>query len=371
MTKKNLTIITILLSSISVTGYGYSGPWHTDISPDSPRTIQDEARSEQLLTEWEFRRDHNTAASDGWETVSIPHDWAIFGPFDRNNDLQEVAIIQNGEEVATVKTGRSGGLPYMGKGCYRRSVEISGEALADSCRYILLFDGAMSEARISVNGREVCFWPYGYNSFHCDITDAVHPGENRIDVLLENRPQSSRWYPGAGLYRKVRLLCVPAVHIPVWGTYITTPYVGKDYACVNVKTEVKGLDPGTPVTVRTILRNAEGAAVASSTDTGPVLEGMPFEQQLTVNDPDLWSPESPALYTAHTEILTGGSIETDWSGRHRISVMDGTGLQDSVTTTFGIRSIEIRPGKGFFLNGERRKFKGVCLHHDNAQGYGL
>ena len=364
MTNKKLAIITILLSSLPAAGQGYGGSGLRNIPADDSRTLQDGVRSERLLTEWEFRRDHNTDAADGWEKVAIPHDWAIYGPFDRNNDLQEVAVIQNGEEVPTVKTGRSGGLPYMGKGCYRRSVEISGEALADSCRYILLFDGAMSEARVLVNGNEVCFWPYGYNSFHCDITDAVHPGKNRVDVLLENRPQSSRWYPGAGLYRKVRLLQVPAVHIPVWGTYITTPYVGKDYACVSVKTEVEGLKPGSTVTVRTTLRNADGTAVATSTDTGPVLEGMPFEQQLTVDNPDLWSPESPALYTAHTEILTGGRIETDWSGRHRITVTDGTYLQDSITTVFGIRSIKIRPGKGFFLNGECRKFKGVCLHHD-------
>ena len=364
MTNKKLATIAALLSFLPLSGQGYSGAYGTDTPSPERGTGSTGTRTEQLLTEWEFRRDHNTDAADGWEKVAIPHDWAIYGPFDRSNDIQEVAVVQNGESVPTVKTGRSGGLPYMGKGCYRRNLDISAEALADSCRYILLFDGAMSEARVLVNGREVCFWPYGYNSFHCDITDAVHPGENSLAVLLENRPQSSRWYPGAGLYRKVRMLCVPAVHISVWGTYITTPDIREDYACVSVKSEVSGVKPGDAVTVRTVLRDASGREVASSTDTRPAAEGLPFEQLLTVESPSLWSPESPSLYTAYTEILTGGSIETDWSGRHRITVTDGTDLQDSLTTTFGIRSIEIRPGKGFYLNGEYRKFKGVCLHHD-------
>lgn len=364
MTKKKLATILSLLSFLSFAGQGYGSPGDTDIPQGKATGLRHNVRSELLLTEWEFRRGHDIAATDGWEKVTVPHDWAIYGPFDRSNDLQEVAVIQNNEEVPTVKTGRSGGLPYMGKGCYRRTVEISGDALSDSCRYILLFDGAMSEARILVNGREMCFWPYGYNSFHCDITDAVHSGSNRIDVLLENRPQSSRWYPGAGLYRKVRLLCVPTVHVPVWGTRITTPHVGKDYACVNVETEIAGLEPGDIVTVRTVLKDASGRAVASSTDTRPLAEGLAFGQTFNVDSPELWSPESPALYTAHTEILIGGSIETDWSGRHRITVTDGTELRDSISTRFGIRSIEIRPGKGFFLNGECRKFKGACLHHD-------
>lgn len=319
-------------------------------------------RSEELLTEWEFLNCGN--AGDGWRKVSIPHDWAIYGPFDRDNDIQTVAVVQNGEETASVKTGRTGGLPYVGKGCYRRTLWIPEKGLADSCRYILVFDGAMSEARVAVNGNEVCYWPYGYNSFFCDVTEAVAPGENSLTVTLENRPQSSRWYPGAGLYRKVRLLTLPAVHVPLWGTYITTPYAGKDYACVKVRTDVEGLSAGDVITLRTTIYDGSGKKVASSVDTREKVEGLPFEQQLTVNAPHLWSPETPSLYTAHTEILSGGRIDTDWSGRHSISVTDGTVPVDSVTTRFGIRSIELRPGKGFFLNGEMRKFKGVCLHHD-------
>ena len=111
-------------------------------------------RSETLLKEWEFRKGHDIEAIDGWEKVTVPHDWAIYGPFDKANDLQTVAVVQNGEDIATEKTGRTGGLPYMGIGAYRRILEIS-EAELDGRRHILMFDGAMSEAQVIVNGAKV------------------------------------------------------------------------------------------------------------------------------------------------------------------------------------------------------------------------
>ena len=320
-------------------------------------------RTETLLKEWEFRKGHDIEATDGWEAVSVPHDWAIFGPFDKANDLQTVAVVQNGEDVATEKTGRTGGLPYMGKGAYRRTLEISPEDL-DGRRHILYFDGAMSEAQVFVNGEKVCFWPYGYNSFHCDVTEQLKAGSNDLTVLLENRPQSSRWYPGAGLYRKVRHITLPEIHVPVWGSYVTTPYVGKDYASVRIKTKVNGVADDTPVTLRTRIIDAEGNVVAERTDTRPIHDGE-FEQNINVACPSLWSPESPALYHAETEVYTGGSVDTAWEmERPEISIKHGSVLQDKVSTRFGFRTIEIRPDKGFFLNGEARKFRGVCLHHD-------
>ncbi|MBQ5903845.1 MAG: beta-galactosidase, partial [Alistipes sp.] len=300
-------------------------------------------RTEQLLKEWEFRRDHTVEATEGWKQVRIPHDWAIYGPFSREYDLQTVAVVQNGETVATEKTGRTGGLPYMGKGAYRKSLTIE---KADDARYILLFDGAMSEAQVFVNDQKVGFWPYGYNSFWCDATDAVVKGENRLHVLLENKPQSSRWYPGAGLYRKVRLVVVPKIHVPVWGTQITTPYVGEEYASVTIKTELVGVPEKSPVTLRTLIRNAEGGVVAEKCDTRNLYYGMPFEQHLTIPEPKLWSPETPNLYTAETTVIYDGKPV------------------DCYTTRFGVRTIELRADKGFFLNGQLRKFKGVCLHHD-------
>lgn len=320
-------------------------------------------RSETLLKEWEFRKGHDIENPQGWEKVTIPHDWAIYGPFDRSYDLQTVAVVQNGEKTATDKTGRTGGLPYMGKGTYRRSLEVKSEEL-DGRRHILLFDGAMSEAQVFVNGEKICFWPYGYNSFHCDMTEFLKDGENDIVVLLENREMSSRWYPGAGLYRKVRYITLPKVHVPVWGTYITTPYVGEEYACVSVKTKIEGIEDGTAVTLRTRICDAEGNNVAECTDTRLIHNGE-IEQTLTVDDPELWSPENPALYSAETEVFTGGSVITDWNmDRPAVSIHDGSEKQDEVKTRFGFRTIEILPDKGFFLNGKSRKFRGVCLHHD-------
>ena len=320
-------------------------------------------RTETILKDWEFRKGHETRAAEGWEKVSVPHDWAIYGPFDKANDLQTVAVVQNGEDVATEKTGRTGGLPYMGKGTYRRTLEIKADEL-DGRRHILYFDGAMSEAQVFVNEEKVCFWPYGYNSFWCDVTDFVKAGGNEIAVLLENRPQSSRWYPGAGLYRKVRHITLPEVHVPVWGTYVTTPYVGKDHAVVRVRTKVEGVAEGEVVTLTTRIVDAEGKTVAERTDTRQIHKGE-AEQNIRVNAPRLWSPEEPVLYSAETEVYTGGSVDTAWEmERPEISIRHGKDLRDKVSTRFGFRTIEVRPDEGFLLNGQVRKFRGVCLHHD-------
>ena len=323
-------------------------------------------RTETLLKEWEFRHGHDIDAVEGWEKVSVPHDWAIYGPFDRSNDLQTVAVVQNRETVATEKTGRTGGLPYMGKGAYRRTLEIAPGTL-DGRRHILFFDGAMSEAQVFVNGEKVCFWPYGYNSFWCDVTSVLKEGENGLSVLLENRPQSSRWYPGAGLYRKVRHITLPEIHVPVWGTYVTVPYVCGEYAVVSVRTKIEGLGSEDVVTLRTRIVDPEGQVVAEQTDTRKILSGV-VEQIIDVPSPKLWSPESPLLYHAETQVCTGGRIYTDWGTGHyktyKTLKEDGAVVQDAVTTRFGIRTVELRPGKGFFLNGQFRKFRGVCLHHD-------
>ena len=308
-----------------------------------------------FLRDWTF---------NGVQQVRIPHDWAISGPFDRANDLQTVAVVQNGETEATEKTGRSGGLPWMGKGWYECSVDLSGTA---GRRWFLLFDGAMSEAKVRVNGKFVGEWPYGYNSFCLDVSDAVADGTNSIRVDLENREQSSRWYPGAGLYRKVRLISKPAVHIPVWGTYITTPSVSGESAVVTVRTRIDGLKEGEMVTLETRILNADGIEVAGRTDTRKLYSDKTVNQHFTINTPQLWSPSSPYLYKACVKVYTGGALHTDWNiakWRNRITVTRGNDFCDEALTRFGIRSIEFRPEQGFFLNGERTMFKGVCLHHD-------
>lgn len=306
-------------------------------------------RSEYLLEKgWKFTKGEVSDAEapsfndTKWETVTIPHDWAIFGPFDKNNDLQNVAVTQNFETQASLKTGRTGGLPYVGTGWYRTTFHST-----PGKQTTLIFDGAMSEARVFVNGKEACFWPYGYNSFYCDVTGLVNEdGKNNVlAVRLENRPQSSRWYPGAGLYRNVHVVTTEKIHVPVWGTQITTPFVKDEYASVCLHTTILNAEK-TELTVTTDIVDADGQVVSSKTNKGYINHDQPFTQNFIVEQPKLWSPETPVLYKAVSKIYAGDT------------------LLDTYTTRFGIRTIEYVPDKGFYLNGKRRKFQGVCNHHD-------
>lgn len=306
-------------------------------------------RSEYLLEKgWKFTKGEVSNAempafNDAkWETVDIPHDWAIFGPFDKNNDLQNVAVTQNLETQASLKTGRTGGLPYVGIGWYRTTFHST-----PGKQTTLIFDGAMSEARVFVNGKEACFWPYGYNSFYCDVTSLVNEDgkNNTLAVRLKNRPQSSRWYPGAGLYRNVHVVTTEKIHVPVWGTQITTPYVKDEYASVCLRTTILNAEK-TELTVVTDIMDADGQVVSTKTNKGLINHGQPFTQNFIVERPKLWSPETPVLYKAVSKIYSGDT------------------LLDTYSTRFGIRTIEYIADKGFYLNGKRRKFQGVCNHHD-------
>ncbi len=305
-----------------------------------------------LEKDWKFtkgdypdavNKDFNDAK---WESVTVPHDWAIYGPFDRKYDLQTVAVTQNGEQVATVKTGRTGGLPYIGIGWYRNTFSVDNFD-AGKKRVTLKFDGAMSEARVYVNGKEAIFWPFGYNSFHCDVTDLLNADgkANTVAVRLENKPQSSRWYPGAGLYRNVHVIVTDAVHVPVWGTYITTPFVSEEYASIKLKTGIEN-SKNEDVRIVTEIKDKDGKTVATKDNTLKINHGKAFEQNLIVNNPKLWSPETPYLYNAVSKVYIKDK------------------LVDEYTTRFGIRDIKLIADKGFFLNGKKRKFQGVCNHHD-------
>ena len=290
---------------------------------------------------WKFSKGSPAEAKE-WQTVRVPHDWAIYGPFDRANDLQVVAVEQNGETEKTEKTGRTGGLPFIGKGTYRTTFEVPDTA---GRSVTLVFDGAMSNAHVKVNGKEVAFWPYGYNSFYVNVDDAVVPGANDLEVALENFEKASRWYPGAGLYRNVHVVNTSRLHIPTWGTYVTTPRVGKDYASVKLQMKIDGATKKEKVDVKTVILDPQGRTVATDNSIYHA-NGQDFTQNFLVNTPDLWSPENPALYTARTTLSVDGKV------------------MDSYDTRFGIRSLEYVPEKGFFLNGEPTKFKGVCNHHD-------
>ena len=312
-----------------------------------------EVRSSRVETSlkdgWRFHRGEADGAfmpaydDSGWDRVSVPHDWAITGPFSIENDLQNVQIVQNMETKASLKTGRTGGLPYVGIGWYRTEFSVPDGMTAE-----LLFDGAMSEARVYVNGHEVCFWPYGYSPFHCDVTPYLNKsGANVLAVRLENLPFSSRWYPGAGLYRNVHLVCTSAkAHIPVWGTFVSTPSVHKDMASVSLGISLVSDKENIDIEYYTDIISQEGEKVASRRSVALYHKGDSHVQKFLVKEPKLWSPEHPYLYKALTRILVDGVVT------------------DEYETRFGIRSIEFIPEKGFYLNGEHRKFKGVCNHHD-------
>lgn len=268
----------------------------------------------KLSDGWEFRR-----AGGVWERVTVPHDWAIAGPFDKEIDKQVVAIVENGEKKAGEKTGRTGSLPFIGEGEYRRTVTIpSGTGYAS-----LVFDGVMSEPEVFCDGVKVGEWKSGYNAFEVELPTKA--GEHQILVKAKNRAESSRWYPGAGIIRPVKLVLGNAVGVKTWGSAIWSP----DLKTVKVKTECRG-EVGR-IAHRVLLGDREVAASETGTLTG---------------DFEPWSPENPRLYTLVTEVYA----------------KDGT-LADRKEERFGVRTLKYGDGK-FLLNGTARKFKGVCLHHD-------
>ena len=300
-----------------------------------------QVRTDTLIRAWQFTQD--TTENPVWQDVTIPHDWAISGPFDRANDLQEVIVVQNGESEPTWKTGRSGGLPWMGKGHYHTRVKVNKDKF-----YTLVFDGAMSHADVYVNGEEMVYWPYGYNTFDCYILPQLITGDSvDIDVFLENKPQQSRWYPGAGLYRNVHLVETNPIHIPTFGVLIRTPKVSKEFAQVTIDVELQnGVDEitGEGLSILTDILY-KGKVVATAEGQQSIAEVM---------NPQLWSPETPNLYIARTRVykVKGERLKEERE------------LVDEVNTRFGIRAISYTPEHGFQLNGETRKFKGVCNHHD-------
>lgn len=317
-------------------------------------TLQAQVRTAMLLDKnWKFtREDHPQSMKPDfddsqWQSVSVPHDWAIYGPFSATNDQQKVAIEQDGQKEKQEHAGRTGGLPFVGTGWYRTQIEVP--LFSKGKRASILFDGAMSNAQVYINGHKVGYWPYGYNAFHFDISEFLKPGEkNTIAVRLENLPESSRWYPGAGLYRHVHLIVTEDAHIPVWGTQITTPVVKPEFARVVIKTKInrpQETEAGR-YTLNTEIWNANSMRLVETTSRLLPFDEDCFTQEVILQNPSLWSPETPVLYTAVSRLY------------------DGETLKDQYETTFGVRSIEIIPGKGFFLNGERVQFKGVCNHHD-------
>ena len=302
----------------------------------APLSLLAQQRQEITLSDnWLFSQNKTD-----WKTVSVPHDWAIAGPFDKKWDLQKVAIEQNGETEATEKSGRSGALPWIGEGHYKRPITIP-EGYKHA---MLVFDGAMSEPTVSINGMQAGYWAYGYNTFRVDITPFIQTGDNLLEVDLQNVEESSRWYPGAGIYRPVKLVLTKYGWIDPWKTYIRTRELSANQAVLDINVGIgSALDGGLKFDVD--ICDATGKVVASGCSDDLNNEGI-AQMAITVNQPKLWSPESPYLYTARIKYSQSGE------------------LLDEVTQKFGIRTIKCSKEGGFQLNGVSRKIKGVCLHHD-------
>ena len=295
---------------------------------------QAQSRKVINLPSWDFSRDGKS-----WQQVAVPHDWAISGPFDKKWDLQMVAIEQNGETEKTEKSGRSGALPWIGEGMYR----MNWTAPKGYQRAVLVFDGAMSQPVVTVNGKEAGKWAYGYNAFRIDITPFIQFGKkNLIEVHLNNVEESSRWYPGGGLYRPVTVELYGNGNFSTWDTYVRTLKASKEEAELEVNALLQGKLGKSGKTV-IALTDANGKKVAEQTINGAT---PAIKTTLKVANPQLWSPESPYLYKVS------------------LTRYEGKKVADVQLVKTGIRTISVSKQEGFQLNGVTRKIKGVCLHHD-------
>jgi len=288
--------------------------------------------------DWRFaRRNHPGAEApkfddSQWEKVRLPHDWAISGPFNPRED------------------GYAGKLPWKGVGWYRKTFTL--DKASKGRRVYFDFDGVMAFPKVYVNGKLAGEWDYGYMSFRVDATKYVKFGrKNVIAVRVNTTRHGTRWYPGAGIYRKVTMTICEPVHVAHWGTYITTPEVSDDSATVRVQTTVKNhLNKKSNIDVEVVLLDPNGQQITmgNKSDTIPAAGSDELDQSLVVANPQRWDITSPKLYTAKTIIHMGDKIV------------------DTDISTFGIRTFKFTADDGFHLNGQRVQLYGVCLHHDQG-----
>ena len=325
-------------------------------------TAMAQQRKETVLRDgWKFSRDEgldSVAPSQidfndkKWQTVQVPHDWAIAGPFDKEIDKQTVAIVQNGEKEATEKTGRSGSLPWIGEGWYRTTFTVE-----KNCPHAYLnFDGAMAEPVVYVNGKKAGEWKYGYTPFNVDVTGFINKdgSPNTLAVHLKNVEESSRWYPGAGIYRPVTLVTTGSHHIRPQGISIETTECN-GFSSATVKVTV--LCDGNYGKKNKIVR----MSVASQTFDFPIQDvehggGVVGREIVKIKDVKGWFPEEPNLYD-----ITFSIIDNNGQGA----------VLDSKTVKYGFRTIKygfygdiVDESPTFRINYRPYKFKGVCLHHD-------
>lgn len=292
-------------------------------------SLTSQARETILLDEgWDFSLipDSGSTVQPFRGVVDLPHDWSITLPFDRN-----------------APAGGDGAYLPTGKGTYTKTIEL-GPNGTDGQRYLLEFDGVYERWTLRVNGDSIGFRPYGYTSVIYDITPSLRAGKNTIEVDVDNSHQKNcRWYSGSGIYRPVRLTATSTLCVRPWSLFITTPRVSSEKAEINVSLDIDGYTPGTLCRLSVI--DPAGATVATKEIKA---DESNVAVSLTVDRPQLWSPETPALYTMKVELTADDKVT------------------DTVEETFGIRTIEYSAEEGFKLNGTPVLLNGACVHHDNG-----
>lgn len=276
---------------------------------------------------------YNTQYDDAkWRILDLPHDWSIEADFSLKNPA----------------TPGGGALPG-GIGWYRKDFVVD---KSDKGKNVYIdFDGIYWNSKVWINGHLLGERPNGYISFRYDLTPYIKVGErNVIAVRVDNSKQpNSRWYSGSGIYRNVRLVTTNALHVDLWGTYVTTPTVTKDNAEIKIETNIKNSsDLSQTFELYSILIDKDGKEIAriNNSESVGVGENISMNQRLKVSNPILWSIDNPYLYKIVTRIEQNGKVV------------------DEYETPLGIRYFSFDPNKGFFLNGESVKIKGVCNHHD-------
>ncbi|MDP9037642.1 MAG: DUF4982 domain-containing protein [Acidobacteriota bacterium] len=308
-----------------------------------PRIVQ------QFTAGWRFlQADAPGAEQPGfndsaWKPVTLPHDWAIAGPVEED-----------------APTRGAGGFFPAGVGWYRKTFTLPPADLNPGKRTFIVFDGVMANSDVYLNGRLLGHRPYGYVSFVYELSPHLHPGSNLLAVRVDDsRQPASRWYPGAGINRPVRLITVDDVHIVPWGTFVTTPQVDAASATIHVRSTVTN-DSASPATVSLAAElTAPGGAhlvvepaLRSPAATIPAHTTVNLEAEASIPHPDRWDIDHPALYTVHATLL-----QTPLRGGAARPV-------DDEYVPFGIREFHFDPDRGFFLNGTHHKVYGVALHTD-------
>lgn len=279
-----------------------------------------------------------------WQNVTLPHDWAINGPF------------YVGDPVPV--GGGMGRLPVQGVAWYRRTLNLNA---SDAGKSIFLeVDGAMSYAMVWLNGKLVGGWPYGYASWLLDLTPYLNPkGKNQLAIRVDNPANSSRWYPGAGIYRNVWLTKTGSVRVGHWGTTVKTSEVSKASATVQLSTSIENASPitrkisiSTEVFFLDSLDQIVGLVAAIQKTPSAEIKANStevFTEKIRIENPKLWGPvptQKPNRYKAVTIVRASGKVV------------------DRYETVFGIRDVRFDPEKGLFVNGEKMVIKGVNQHHD-------